>query len=1041
MSIRPFFRTCMGSFPADNFDPLYLQNNATSAHNDVELIEDKLAAERMLRRTCEAQCHTLRRELESRDDQLEQVKHSLMSRVADAETQMDMLVRLHGEEKGKAEKAANKLRASVRKLQHRHDFEKQELQNALIGLQEANEKQAQQWKTLLRQTEADRDVLSTELRNSEANANKLAEENTRFKKELEQANSLTTQLQKSNNQLTVDLTKAKCAFQKASSRAETAATQIGDLRKQLEQATLASSQSEQSARSANERRFASESALHAVRQRADTQSLKISQLERELATEKARMEEKCNSFDAESQKLRRRILAIQGEAAKWKRFYEAERDVHKRQIEQATELVEELTHERAQLEVELTEACAGEAKKLELIEQLQKQATMNATDVSSRLRDALSTGEESVATVRELNRQIAEHLQPELEKAKRRCQEAQEESQEWRRKHGLIQTELAECRETVKHLESRLSEKQVSTEHELDSLKEQLARAKEENHLQSASLKKAEDQVRQYEVELTHLKQTHENIRASLEDSLSNVKNQLLEVKSAHETNTERLHTAQRLVVRLKTARDTAVAQLSRMEAEFKLARKQHEGSQSQTMEELAALKLQLQVTQQKLSDTEHMHKQVVEDHDKQLQNVRQQYDRTTMVLRQKLAAKSQTVASMELQVAAQREELVTAQDKVRTACDNQSMSEMRLEESERKLRSLELDIIERDDKIQRLLARVSEANSNFLEKEPQNPQNHQTAVSDNTEATQTHIEPSIHHLAEAGLANKAVDDRLRELEQAVIAADNERNNANARVRDLEFQLLQRKHIQSERETQQMQDQRKLLEELRVQLQNTQGQRDHVEECLRETKDLLNEQITAKRTLEERLQNMHQQYEQAQVELKSELSASQRERFELKQQLAETRFKLQRAEALAQDAEYRISQVELEQKRALRDSEQLAVDSAARKAISEFTTPSFLQSPLNNDDMEVSGNPENSSHLTQTNFVDNPTCKQTGHDVQTVLPINHINCEKQTRKVTFAPSPLVNSDEITRSTSTAASQLEALIREVTDSLDRELRPT
>ncbi|OON23580.1 hypothetical protein X801_00503, partial [Opisthorchis viverrini] len=1027
MSIKPFFRKCMDSFHVDNFDPLYLQNSGTSARDAVELIEDKLATERMLRRTCEVQCHTLRRELESRDDQLEQVKHSLMSRVADAETQMDMLVRLHGEEKGKAEKAANKLRASVQKLQRRHDFEKQELQNALIGLQEANEKQAEQWKTLLRQSEADRDVLSAELRKSEANANKLAEENTRCKKELEQANSLTAQLQKSNNQLTVDLTKAKCAFQKASSRAETAAAQIGDLRKQLEQATLSSSQSEQSARSANERRFAAESALHAVRQRADTQSLKISQLERELATERARMEEKCNSFDAESQKLRRRILAIQGEAAKWKRFYEAERDVHKKQIDQATELVEELTHERAQLEVELTEACAGEAKKLELIEQLQKQATMNATDVSSRLRDALSTGEESVATVRELNRRIAEYLQPELEKAKRRCQEAQEESQEWRQKHGLIQSELTECRETVKRLESRLSEKQTSTEHELDSLKEQLVRAKEEKHLQSASLKKAEDQVRQYEVELAHLKQTHENVRASLEDSLSNVKNQLVEVKSSHEANTERLHTAQRLVVRLKTARDSALAQLTRMEDEFKLAGKQYERSQIQTMDELAALKLQLQVTQQKLSDTERMHKQVTEDHDKQLQNVRQQYDRTIMVLRQKLAAKSQTVASLELQVAAQREELVAAQNKVKTACDNQLISQRRLEESERRLRSLELDIIERDDEIQRLLARVSEGNSNFIEEEQRDPQNHkfffrmfeQTAVSDNMEPTQTHVKPSIQHSAKAGLAAKVVDDRLRELEQAVIAAENERNNANARIRDLELQLLQHKHIQSELETEQMQDQRKLLEELRVQLQNTQGQRDHVEECLRETKDLLNEQTTAKRTLEERLQNMHQQYEQAQIELKSELSASQRERFELKQRLAETCFKLQRAEALAQDTEYRLSQVELEQKRALRDSEQLAVDSAARKAISEFTTSPFLQSPPNNDGFEVPGNLENSSHLTRTNFVDNPTCKQTGNDVQTFRPIDPINCEKQTRKVTFAPSPFVDSDKVTRSTSIA----------------------
>ncbi|CAH8608804.1 unnamed protein product [Dicrocoelium dendriticum] len=292
-------------------------------------------------------------------------------------------------------------------------------------------------------------------------------------------------------------------------------------------------------RTANERRIAAESALSAVRQRADVQAQRSSQLEREAATEKTRLNEKCQLQEVEMQKLRRRLLALQSEAAKWKKVYQAEKTAGDERVNRANQLLQSTLDERTRLEMDLKASLNREADSGRLIDQLRQQAAVDATDASSRLFVALSTGEEGVTTALELKRCIEEQLQPELQNTKQLYRESIAECEAstdggrainvlldvnyarlsqffflvtlnshrisilstdvgrrgWREKHAKLNTELGECRKVVKELEDRLSELQATTDKELASLKLDLAKAERADQLKSALLAKSEMQV------------------------------------------------------------------------------------------------------------------------------------------------------------------------------------------------------------------------------------------------------------------------------------------------------------------------------------------------------------------------------------------------------------------------------------------------------------------------------------------------------------------------------------------------------------------
>ncbi|KAA3674183.1 uncharacterized protein DEA37_0012342 [Paragonimus westermani] len=1061
-------------------------------------------------------------ELESRELQLEHLKNTLLTRVSDAESQMKKLIRLRDEETIKAEKATTKLRISISKLQQKYEGEKQELHEA-----------------------------------------KLSSELTQLRKEHNQSCSRITQLAHENNELSINATKYKGVYQKACSRAEIAAKQIGDLRKQLEQenfkelltdsthkeffdynplffsvkttpavfhetidmmlkgfpASLAQTQSEQSMRTANERRIAAESALTAVRQRTDAQSQRLNQLERELATEKARADEKSNSHDAEVQKLRRRLLAVQSEAVKWKRAWQSERTTREDQISHANQAIQSMLDERAQLESDLKQSREKATEQLKTIDQLQRQAALEATNASSRLLVALSTGEEGVTTALELKRCIEEQLQPELENTRQQCLQAQTEAAEWRRKHERLHLDLTRCHNAAQQLELRLTERQSAVEHELATLRQQLTKVEEEMRLKSALLTKAEEQVQRYEADLTELRTTEQTFRASTNE-------QLAELQSVHEATVERLNMAQRLITRLKSARDTALTGLARTQVELKESHDAHELSNRQKIDELNAVRLELNSMRQKLTSTESELHQMREDSAKQMLRNNDEYEFTISQLNQQLSAETQKSEQYQIWISDLRKQLADAEFEHKSVLDERMLDDRRLEESERKVRQLELELSERNRELEKLQLEVTERSRSLDLRAHELQELQSTIITRMTEA-QKAVESARSQQVEGELETQLLAGRLKEAEEAAAAGEQQRKQMSVHIMELENELTKHNQSRAEQAAEHDRNQSDFREDLLRQLHEAQQQRDLSTECLREANHFLVEQTAAKQSLMEKMREMQDKYEQASssnfpvfhclipscmyyllpqrispciflyrppqisfyrlsclitlplvirllsgspvlfnflfhallqthIQSKRDLAASDRERAALQQQVNETSAQLMHARTLVEEAVERVSRLESENKRAERQSQQLALEVASKNAVAAATASSLMHlKPADNlgiawgrsSDVDV-GN-----YLSSENHHLSGAPKMYDSDYQPPVFSRRLSTESpslshpcagsdndgtERRKVTFAPLPVKKTTESVHTTSSAASDLEQLIREVTQKLDDEV---
>ncbi|KAF7257974.1 Spindle assembly checkpoint component MAD1 [Paragonimus skrjabini miyazakii] len=1007
-------------------------------HKQTDLME-LLEIERERRKSLESQCSTLMLEVESRELQLEHLKNTLLTRVSEAESQMKKLIRLRDEETIKAEKATAKLRTSIGKLQQKYEREKQELQEALRSVRDSNDEQAFNLQNLLKKSETDRENLMNKLQKSETSVTKLSNELTQLRKEHNQSCSRITQLTQENSELSTNVMKYKGVYQKACSRAEVAAKQIGDLRKQLEQASLAQIQSEQSMRTANERRVAAESALTAVRQRTDAQSQRLNQLERELATEKARADEKSNSHEVEIQKLRRRLLAVQSEAVKWKRAWQSERTTHEDQINHANQAIQSMLDERAQLESDLKHSREKATEQLKTIDQLQRQAALEATNASSRLLVALSTGEEGVTTALELKRCIEEQLQPELESTKQQCLQAQTEAAEWRRKHERLHLDLTRCHDAAQQLELRLTERQSAVEHELTTLRQQLTKVEEEMHLKSALLTKAEEQIHRYEADLTELRTTQQTFRASTDG-------QLAELQSVHEATVERLNMAQRLITRLKSARDTALTGLARTQVELKEAHDAHELSNRQKIEELNAVKSELKSTIQKLTSAESELHQMREDSMKQLLRNNDEYEFTISRLNQQLSAETQKSEQYQIWISDLRRQLADTESEYKSVQDERMLGDRRLEESERKVRQLETQLSERNHELEKLQFEITER-SRLLDLRAQELQELQSTIITRMTEAQKAVESA---------QTQLLAERLKEAEGAAAAGEQERRQMNVHITELENELAKHKQSRTEQAAEHNRNQSELREDLLRQLHEAQQQRDLSTECLREANQFLVEQTAAKQSLMEKMKEMQDKYEQAHTQSKRDLAASDRERVTLQQQVNESSAQLVHARALVEEAVERVSRLESENKRAERQSQQLALEIASKNAVAAATASSLMHlKPTDNLRMVwgQSGDVGEGNYLSpEKQYISGAPTMRDYDDQLTVfnrrLSTESLNLSNpfaesdsngtERRKVTFAPLPAKKTTESPRTISTAASDLEQLIREVTHKLDNEV---
>ncbi|KAF8571051.1 Spindle assembly checkpoint component MAD1 [Paragonimus westermani] len=1016
-------------------------------HKRTDLME-LLEIERERRKNCESQCSTLMLELESRELQLEHLKNTLLTRVSDAESQMKKLIRLRDEETIKAEKATTKLRTSISKLQQKYEGEKQELHEALRSVRDSNEQQILSLQSLLKKSETDKENLMSKLQKSETSVTKLSNELTQLRKEHNQNCSRITQLTHENNELSINATKYKGVYQKACSRSEIAAKQIGDLRKQLEQASLAQTQSEQSMRTANERRIAAESALTAVRQRTDAQSQRLNQLERELATEKARADEKSNSHDAEVQKLRRRLLAVQSEAVKWKRAWQSERTTREDQITHANQAIQNMLDERAQLESDLKQSREKATEQLKMIEQLQRQAALEATNASSRLLVALSTGEEGVNTALELKRCIEEQLQPELENTKQQCLQAQTEAAEWRRKHEQLHLDLTRCHDAAQQLELRLTERQSAVEHELATLRQQLTKVEEEMRLKSALLTKAEEQVQRYEADLTELRTTQQTFRASTNE-------QLAELQSVHEATVERLNMAQRLITRLKSARDTALTGLARTQVELKESHDAHELSNRQKIEELNAVKLELNSMRQKLTSTESELHQMHEDSAKQMLRNNEEYEFTISQLNQQLSAETQKSEQYQIWISDLRKQLADAEFEHKSVLDERMLDDRRLEESERKVRQLEIELSERNHELEKLQLEVTER-SRLLDLRAHDLQELQSTIITRMTEAQKAVESARSQQVEGELETQLLAGRLKEAEETAAAGEQQRKQMSVHIMELENELAKHNQSRTEQAAEHDRNQSELREDLLRQLHEAQQQRDLSTECLREANHFLVEQTAAKQSLMEKMREMQDEYEQTHTQSKRDLAASDRERAALQQQVNETSAQLVHARTLVEEAVERVARLESENKRAERQSQQLALEVASKNAVAAATASSLMHLKPT-DNLRIawgrSGDVDVGNYLSSERQHLSGAPKMCDSDYQPPVFRRRLSTESSSlnhpcagsdnngtehRKVTFAPLPVKKTTESARTTSSAASDLEQLIREVTQKLDDEV---
>ncbi|THD24283.1 hypothetical protein D915_004903 [Fasciola hepatica] len=1041
------------------FTPVRKQSNYNSCDEHLGYVRQSHAALIELlneaveqRKTVEANCNSLLNELESRENQLQEMKNTLLSRVSEAEDRMSKLVQLRNDETAKASRATARLRESITKLQQRFEDEKRQLRQTLKSLEANSAEQIAQLQECLKQSESDRDALRLKWHKSEANNQKLSEELVQLKSELKQTTVRLSQISQSHSELSSSLTKVKLAYQKASSRAETTAKQLGELRKQSEQMSSSQAETERSMRVAQERRVAAESALNAVRQRADNLTSRIQQLERELATEKARSDEKIQQNDTEMSKLRRRFLAVQSEAAKWKRTWQTEREERNAQIDQSNRVFSSMLEERSQLESLLKESKERELVKIREIEELQRRANLEATNASSRLLVALSTSEEGVSAALDLKRFIEEKLNPELEATKKRCGQAETEAEKWQRKYETLHTEMERCQTSVKELEQRMLEKQTTMENETTELRQKLATVEEEARLKSVILSKAEKQAMQYEVDLAQLRETHQKLRESNEGELNKLLRESVDLRAAYESTSERLRLSQRLISKLKSARDTALSGLARAQVELQETQANQEEANRRREAEVKSMNEALLAAQTKLQTLDSELRQAREEASQQLLRTNDAHERAIERMNQHLhqeAQKSQNMEQLQMWIGELRKQIVESEQARDAAQD-------RVQQCERTIQQLQDSLGERNRHLEQLQSQLAER-SRLVESRAQELDSLKQALEERLVVVRKEADKARAERSEVVMEKQSVERQLREAEQRLVEYEKERNQLLQRITEMDKEE-RANDVKSQNETF---DQ--IRDELNTQLKEMQSQRDRTAECLREANAFLVEQTANKQMLLDQLKTSQDQHTQVTSKLRADLERCQREKTILQRQVDDMTGRLARTEMMVREADSRRAKAEQEHRRTSREVEKLALESASKRAVTQATSNLFnndLPKPISRINRSVQASKSLSldplsEGYASTNLVG--VCRESDRTSPAPCSSSWSGSTAELewmlspregsdrRKVTFQTSPLLRTAANTRPTvsepSSAAAELEALIREVTMNLDREVNLT
>ncbi|CAH8520105.1 unnamed protein product [Schistosoma curassoni] len=904
--------------------------NAKCLDSDGDLATMIIEKER--RYAAESNCEMLLQELESREAYLQDLKNSLFKRVEVAEYQMNKLISLRNEETEEAQKASKILRSSIAKLRERFIIDKKELENKKLNKEIAN-----------------------------------------GKNELKDSMRRIAHLQQINCDLSNELAKSKLTVQKTSARAENLAKQYNELRCKTEQANANLTQNEKAVRTASERRSSAENALIAAHQRADNLCTRNTQLENELTTIKVRAEEQAKVNDTTVTKLKRRLLAIQSEASKWKRSYQEEKNNRDLDSQKANELIQTILDERNYLEKELNSTKNDMKEHVLLIEHLQKQAAFDASNASTRLLAALSTGEEGVATALELKQCIEQHLQPELKSLIEKCKHLESELMESNSKNEQLQQELNKANQTIEHTELNLNKQNDNFVNELNLLKEQISKANEQINIKSKLLEKSENQIEQYQSELNSLRTSKADINESTIEELKNMTKELNDLKLTHTIVQKQLHTNQRIMSKLKLAKTTALTNYDKLQIELKNKCDNYEKQLNEKSNEIQRTRQKLKQIEMKLQEANNKYENLMEESNNQLcfsQNVIKQLENTMMNQNNQITK----INEMELKITELNSLLAESELRLKSANTTQELNDQRYNELEICFNQLKIKLNERENLIKFLENEIQSKTSLFDEKSKEYELLKATVDQQLANSNKT-VEFSTNLHKEIEIQKSKLEEHNSRLQQELLEVQKMNRQLQLDIRDLETKLLEQNHDQT--------NQISAYNETKYQLKVLTEKFNTQTKLLDDTKLNVDALTKEKQLLLEQIELDKQKHKQLEQRLQNESKSHEDLKTILTNQISDLNTKLYDTEKLLRETENRFYLAEQKAELACQKAKQLSIETAAVKNLPHLANHSVHADELNDIILDSHLHHNNGLHL-----VDNQKngCKSILHQLHSRNP-------------------------------------------------------
>ncbi|KAK4469352.1 hypothetical protein MN116_006913 [Schistosoma mekongi] len=1039
----------------DSYDPdLLYRNNDFKQKNYSQLFDDKyfeynsdvatMIMEKERLQAAESNCEMLLKELESREEYFQNLKNSLFKRVEEAEYQMNKLICLRNEETEEAQKASKMLRSSIAKLRERYLNDKKELENKICSMQDTYEGRITELNNILKNSERNRENLLERFKTSEFTVKDLNKEIANCKKELNNSVNHITHLKQINCDLSNELAKSKSTVQKTSARAENLAKQYNELRSKTEQANITTIQSEKAVRLASERRSSAENALIAAHQRADNLYTRNTQLEKELTTVKVRAEEQAKTNEIVVAKLKRRLIAIHSEASKWKRSYQDEKNNRNLDSQKSNELIQTMLDERNYLEKELNSTTNSIKEHVALIEHLQKQAAMDASNASSRLLAALSTGEEGVATALELKQRIELQLQPELESIRQQCKHLESELMKSNIKCEQLQEDLTKANETNEQLKSTLNKQNENYGVELNLLKEQISETNEQLNIKSKLLEKSENQIEQYKLELNSLHTSKDHFNASTEEELKNLTQQLNNLKSTHTIVQNQLHTNQRIINRLKLARSTALSNMSKLQVQFKDTCDDYETKLRQKSEEIQHIHQQLKQTEGKLEEANKKASSLthlIEESNNQLcfnQTIMKQLENSILNQNNQITK----INKMELKIIELNNLLNESNIRLKSVKTTQQLNDHQYNELENCFNQLQIKLNERENLIKYLKNEIQCKNNLFNEKLKEYELLKATTNQQIVSVNKT-VEFSTNLQKEIETQKCKLEEHNNQLQQELLEVQKMNRQLQLDIRDLENKLME----QNQERTKQISE----YNEIKYQLKTLTEQFNKQTKQLDDTKLNIETLIKEKQVLLEQIEHANQKHKKLQQNIQNESKSHETLKLTLTNQISELNTKLYNTEKLLHDTQNRFYVAEKQAKLACQKAKQLAIEVKTVKTLPKLNTFPVYTKQYINDITNNHLHQNDSFHLVEDQNADgksilhhdnsrNPSVQLPQEN--NIFPTSCLNDHKlsMSNRSTVNFAFIDDSGNIRRPlgiSSDPAGDLENLIRQVTQKLDQE----